>query len=46
MFPMNESAAYTRHHETFYVPKASTGRLGKSAIPYMARLLNSNLKSK
>ena len=34
----------TRHHEKFYVPHAKTDRFAKSAIPYMARLLNVNVK--
>ena len=44
MFPKNHVILNTRRHEEFYVPHAKTDRLAKSAIPYMARLLNSNLK--
>ena len=40
MFPLNESNVYTRNLEKYYVQPASTGRLKKSAIPYMQRLLN------
>ena len=38
MFPLNNFS----HHEKYFVTKASTGRLAKSAIPSMQRLLNSN----
>ena len=38
MFPLNNFS----HHEKYFVTKASTGRLDKSAIPSMQRLLNSN----
>ena len=44
MFPLNINIAKTRGHEKFEVAKAKTDRLAKSAIPYMQRLLNSNLK--
>ena len=40
MFPLNESDVNTRNLEKYYVQPASTGRLKKSAIPYMQRLLN------
>ena len=44
MFPLNTNNVNTRHHEKFHVPHAKTDRLAKSAIPYMARLLNENVK--
>ena len=44
MFPENSGTQHTRNQEKYYVPFASTGRLLKSAIPYMARLLNANVK--
>ena len=44
MFPRNSNNVNTRQHETFYVPHAKTDRFAKSAIPYMARLLNANVK--
>ena len=31
-------------HEEFHVPHAKTERMAKSAIPYMARLMNTNIK--
>ena len=40
MFPTNQSLLETRNHEKYFVQPASTGRLKKSAIPYMQRLLN------
>ena len=46
MFPTNESEVNTRNHEYFKVTNARTDRLAKSAIPYMQRLLNANLKHK
>ena len=42
MFPLNPSIVDTRHQEKFYVQPATTGRLAKSAIPYMQRLLNAD----
>ena len=44
IFPVNSSTANTRNHEKYFVYPAKTGRLAKSAIPYMAGLLNSNVK--
>ena len=44
IFPINSSTANTRNHEKYYVYPAKTGRLANSAIPYMAGLLNSNVK--
>ena len=44
MFPLNTNNVDTRHHEKFYVSHAKTDRLAKSAIPFMARLLNVNIK--
>ena len=46
MFPLNVTNVDTRHHEKFHMTKARTGRLAKSAIPYMQRLLNANSKKK
>ena len=43
MFPINSNNVNTRQHEKFYVPHAKTDRFAKSAIPYMARLLNANV---
>ena len=40
MFPKNVVPVTTRGHEKFQVPFARTERLAKSAIPFMARLLN------
>ena len=40
MFPTNQSLLETRNYEKYYVQPAATGRLKKSAIPYMQRLLN------
>ena len=44
MFPLNTNNVNTRHHEKFHVPHAKTDGFAKSAIPYMARLLNVNVK--
>ena len=44
MFPKNNIIFNTRQHEEYYVPHAKTERLARSAIPYMARLLNANVK--
>ena len=44
IFPRNNNSLNTRQHEEFYVPHARTERLARSAVPYMARLLN--IKSK
>ena len=41
IFPTNEKARNTRVTEKFYVTKAKTERLAKSAVPFMQRLLNS-----
>ena len=43
MFPKNNISLNTRQHEAYYVPHAKTDRLARSAIPYMARLLNANV---
>ena len=43
MFPKNNIIMNTRQHEAYYVPHARTDRLARSAIPYMARLLNANV---
>ena len=40
MFPLNSQTVETRAHETYFVTHAKNGRLAKSAIPYMQRLLN------
>ena len=34
----------TRQPEEYFVPHAKTDRLARSAIPYMARLLNASVK--
>ena len=44
MFPKNNVILSTRNHEEFHVPHAKTERMAKSAIPYMARLMNTNIK--
>ena len=44
MFPKNSNIFNTRQPEEYHVPNAKTERLAKSAIPYMARLLNANVK--
>ena len=44
MFPKNDIIFNTRQHEEYSVPHAKTERLARSAIPYMARLLNANFK--
>ena len=44
MFPKNNIVFNTRQHEEYNVPYAKTERLARSAIPYMARLLNANVK--
>ena len=44
MFPKNNVILSTRNHEELYVPHAKTERMAKSAIPYMARLMNTNIK--
>ena len=41
MFPINDKARNTRVTEKFFVTKAKTDRLAKSAVPFMQRLLNS-----
>ena len=46
MFPIYSNPVDTRHHEIFYVTKARTSRLFKSAIPYMQRLLNEHYRKK
>ena len=42
MFPRNDVMLNTRQPERYFVPHAKTDRLARSAIPYMARLLNTN----
>ena len=44
MFPKNNIIFNTRQHEEYNVPHAKTERLARSAIPYIARLLNANIK--
>ena len=44
MFPKNNVILSTRNHEEFHVPHAKTERMAKSAIPYMARLMNTNIE--
>ena len=46
MFPEKFQLVDTRHPEKFLVTKAKTDRLGKSAIPYMQKLLNSHWNRK
>ena len=42
MFPLKQRRVNTRHREVFHVPFARTERFANSAIPYMARLLNTD----
>ena len=42
MFPEKFQLVETRHPEKFIVTTAKTDRLGKSAMPYMQKLLNSH----
>ena len=42
MFPRNDVMLNTRQPERYFVPHAETYRLARSAIPYMAGLLNNN----
>jgi hypothetical protein len=44
IFPLNQTNVDTRRPEKYNVSYARTDRLAKSAIPYMARLLNANVK--
>ena len=44
MFPKNAVIVNTRQPEEYFVPHAKTDRLARSAIPYMARLLNASVK--
>ena len=44
MFPLNIACYDTRNSEKYVVTKAKKSRLAKSAIPYMQRLLNKNMK--
>ena len=44
MFPLNAADVNTRNPEKFHVGYARTERLAQSAFPYMARLLNANVK--
>ena len=46
MFPLNKSKVNTRNKEKYAVTHAKTGRLAKSAIPTMQRLLNTMKKTK
>ena len=46
MFPLNKSKVCTRNKEKYAVTHAKTGRLAKSAIPTMQRLLNNIKKTK
>ena len=44
MFPLNKDYQQnTRNNEKYEVTFATKGRLQKSAIPYMQRLLNANV---
>ena len=40
LFPLNTKTVNTRPHEKYFVTKARTERLAKSAVPYLQRLLN------
>jgi hypothetical protein len=40
IFPLNTKTVNTRPHEKYFVTKARTERLAKSAVPYLQRLLN------
>ena len=40
IFPQNQNLTNTRHSEKYFVTKAKTSRLAKSAIPNMQRQLN------
>ena len=44
MFPLNKKIVNTRNPEKYYVSLARTDRLGNSAIPFMARMLNANAR--
>ena len=44
IFPLNPSDVDTRQPEKYNIVHARIDRLAKSAIPYMARLLNANVK--
>ena len=44
IFPLNPSNVDTRQPEKYNVVHARTDRLSMSDIPYMARLLNANVK--
>ena len=44
MFPLNPATYNTRNLEKYVVTKSKGGRLAKSAIPHMQRLLNINSK--
>ena len=43
LFPLRQPKYNTRHTEKFIVTKCRTDRFRNSAIPYMQRLLNTNL---
>ena len=43
MFPLNDNESNTRHREEYSVEMAHTERYKKSAVPYMQRLLNTNM---
>ena len=42
LFPLNTKTVNTRPHEKYFVTRARTERLAKSAIPYLQRLLNNH----
>ena len=44
MFSKNNIVFNTRQHEVYNMPHTKTDRLARSAIPYMARLLNATVK--
>ena len=44
IFPLNVTTVNTRRPEKYHVIHARTDRLANSAVPYMTRLLNANVK--
>ena len=44
LFPLNPNSVNSRNHEKYLVTRASTSRLAKSAVPYMQRLLNEEMR--
>ena len=42
IFPLNTKTVNTRPHEKYFVTRARTERLAKSAVPYLQRLLNNH----